>query len=218
MKTPEEKAKHAAYMREYYRRKKAENPEAYKSTMRIKAAKDRMNPNVVAYREAFHSTPENKIKARARAKAWRLANPEKYKENMRRAHMRNAKARAEKAAVWKKSNPERAKVNAIECLHRRRARKNGNGEVDHRTVPFTRIVKLIESFTCCYCGERKAEVPTIEHVNPLSRGGKHVLENLELACAMCNLSKGAKTPEEFAAYMMEKRAIMAAPGTQLVLL
>jgi len=32
--------------------------------------------------------------------------------------------------------------------------------------------------------------PSIDHITPLSRGGKHVLENLQVAHYVCNLSKG----------------------------
>ena len=34
--------------------------------------------------------------------------------------------------------------------------------------------------------------PTIDHVIPISKGGKDTLENTRLACWKCNVSKGAK--------------------------
>lgn len=34
--------------------------------------------------------------------------------------------------------------------------------------------------------------PTIDHVIPISKGGKDTLENVRLACWKCNVSKGAR--------------------------
>ena len=36
----------------------------------------------------------------------------------------------------------------------------------------------------------------VDHIVPLSKGGKHVPSNLAIACDKCNLSKQAKLPEE----------------------
>lgn len=37
----------------------------------------------------------------------------------------------------------------------------------------------------------------VDHIVPLSRGGTNDLENLQMLCSRCNLSKGAKTMEEW---------------------
>lgn len=44
---------------------------------------------------------------------------------------------------------------------------------------------------CRYCGCVPVETH-IDHVRPVSRGGRSVIENLVVACAPCNLAKGAK--------------------------
>lgn len=51
-----------------------------------------------------------------------------------------------------------------------------------------------DSYICqyCSCGENL----TIDHVLPISRGGKWTWENLVAACAKCNSKKGQKTIEE----------------------
>jgi 5-methylcytosine-specific restriction endonuclease McrA len=49
---------------------------------------------------------------------------------------------------------------------------------------------------CRYCGTTTGTF-VIDHIYPLSRGGGNVLENLALACEPCNLSKGAKTLDEW---------------------
>ena len=47
---------------------------------------------------------------------------------------------------------------------------------------------------CVYCGKPATQV---DHVNPFSRGGETTFENGDPACAPCNVSKGAQTPDEW---------------------
>lgn len=47
--------------------------------------------------------------------------------------------------------------------------------------------------TCAYCGGR---ADTIDHVQPRSRGGGDVWENLVAACSPCNGRKADRTPAE----------------------
>ena len=49
---------------------------------------------------------------------------------------------------------------------------------------------------CVYCGDGDTELH-IDHIYPWSRGGTHHIDNLALACPPCNLSKGAKTLDEW---------------------
>lgn len=55
---------------------------------------------------------------------------------------------------------------------------------------------------CAYCGEPTAR-PHREHVVPLSRGGPDDPTNIVLACASCNLSKGARLPSEWRSNLPE---------------
>ena len=63
--------------------------------------------------------------------------------------------------------------------------------------------------TCYLCGIAIDTTPhflaptsrTVDHITPISRGGKHDLDNLAFACRKCNLRKGNKTPEEYRAYL-----------------
>jgi 5-methylcytosine-specific restriction endonuclease McrA len=48
---------------------------------------------------------------------------------------------------------------------------------------------------CCYCD---APAEHLDHVEPLSRGGRDVLSNVVPACADCNLDKAAQTLAEWA--------------------
>lgn len=65
-----------------------------------------------------------------------------------------------------------------------------------RKAAFTPKNLLVrDNHTCQYCGHKSKKL-TIEHVIPLSRGGKTNFENCVIACAACNNKKGSKTPRE----------------------
>jgi len=50
---------------------------------------------------------------------------------------------------------------------------------------------------CMYCGQKfQADVLTLDHVVPKSRGGKGTWENLVACCRSDNHRKGNRTPEE----------------------
>jgi len=59
-----------------------------------------------------------------------------------------------------------------------------------------------DAWTCQYCGEPAEH---IDHIIPRLHGGRDEHDNLVAACATCNCSKGARTPEE--AGMMLRRRI-----------
>ena len=53
---------------------------------------------------------------------------------------------------------------------------------------------------CIYCGR---EATSLDHKHPLSRGGTHTFDNLQLICADCNYAKRARTDEEFRAWLLD---------------
>lgn len=51
---------------------------------------------------------------------------------------------------------------------------------------------------CVYCATPlMLETATLDHVQPLARGGDHAPGNLVAACQSCNQMKGSMTPLEF---------------------
>ena len=63
-----------------------------------------------------------------------------------------------------------------------------------RTVKFSRFnVIFRDNFECQYCGKNgSVKELTIDHVIPISRGGKNTWENVVTACKTCNLQKSDK--------------------------
>lgn len=54
-----------------------------------------------------------------------------------------------------------------------------------------------DDYECQYCGKGlSGGTGTIDHVMPVSRGGKHVWTNVVAACVRCNNRKGSRTPDE----------------------
>ncbi len=63
-------------------------------------------------------------------------------------------------------------------------------------VPFTKKNVLVrDRYACVYCGRRQKAL-TIDHVMPLSRGGKNDFDNCVACCRPCNNKKGDRTPHE----------------------
>lgn len=52
-----------------------------------------------------------------------------------------------------------------------------------------------DGLVCGYCKATCGPFH-LDHIIPVSRGGKSVADNLIVACAPCNLAKSARTPEE----------------------
>lgn len=98
------------------------------------------------------------------------------------------------------SDPE-FRDEVIARAHSRRVDKLGLGG-SYRVV-MSQLIERDES-TCGICGELVTEStgpmkPSIDHIIPLSRGGLHSEENIQLAHYRCNLSKNNKLESEMAA-------------------
>jgi len=63
-------------------------------------------------------------------------------------------------------------------------------------------VMIRDGFKCQYCGSLKEL--TIDHVTPVSRGGKSKFENCVTACKHCNNTKSNKLPSEIRMYLKKQ--------------
>lgn len=73
------------------------------------------------------------------------------------------------------------------------ARNNNQGPV---TWDLRDDILVRDQHRCGICGTNEGPMH-IDHKHPRSRGGETVLKNLWTLCRHCNLSKGARTVEEF---------------------
>ena len=140
---------------------------------------------------------ENSERQSAKEKKRRLANPEKYTE---KEALRYLKDREKRIGL------------ATEHSHRRKARKLKT--VVEKGISKNALKKRFGT-KCYYCEKEmdfsvgvgrkfNKDMATIEHLIPLARGGEHTWENTVLACRHCNISKNAKTIEEFEEFSKDK--------------
>lgn len=117
---------------------------------------------------------EDPNKYRAISTAWRERNPERVKEI-------NAR--------WSKSNPEKTRLKN----NNRRAKRRGNGGKLSTTIQ--KKLLIIQRGKCAICKKRIKKCGFhIDHIIPISRGGKNIDGNVQLTCPKCNHKKGGKDP------------------------
>jgi 5-methylcytosine-specific restriction endonuclease McrA len=73
-------------------------------------------------------------------------------------------------------------------------------------------LKAFYNHCCAYCDENP-EALQIDHIQPLSKGGKHRMDNVLPACRGCNRRKWVSEPDEWFATINRKFAF---DGTRMV--
>lgn len=78
--------------------------------------------------------------------------------------------------------------------------------IPYRAVRFSRRnVLLRDSYRCQYCGEQfPPAMLTLDHVIPLSQGGKTQWDNVVTACKSCNIKKANRRPSEAGMSLLRK--------------
>jgi 5-methylcytosine-specific restriction endonuclease McrA len=92
----------------------------------------------------------------------------------------------ERNRIYSKKHPEYKRIG---CRNRRARILNASG--NGWSAKDEKQLKQDYSYRCAYCGkDTKLE---LDHIVPISRGGKHAIENIVPACRSCNSSKGSKS-------------------------
>lgn len=149
---------------QYDRQYRARNSERIRA--RVKAAYHR---NKAAGLNPRPLTDIEKEAVRARALRWYAANSER------------AKARV---STYRRSNRE--KNRAWQQAYRAK-RKSGDGVTAAQWIAILDLYR----WQCLACGE--TESITMDHIVPLSRGGRHEPSNIQPLCKSCNSRKHART-------------------------
>ena len=91
------------------------------------------------------------------------------------------------ALRWARKNPEKK----MEIEKRRRARKMNNG--GNFTKEEWKQIKEKYNNTCLRCNKKEPEIKlTVDHVLPISKGGRHEKGNIQPLCLSCNSGKKDK--------------------------
>lgn len=168
----------------------------------FKANKARLNEYK---KRQWQQNPELRERVKQYKHEWYMSHREQLSEKHRKYHEKNR----EKILTYLReyhhsryyNDPEERQRQYIKNQTRRAQIKSSDG-----TFTFKELNELFEEQEgfCFYCGALlyssfDKEVH-IEHKIPISRGGSNNIENIALSCAACNLTKGAKTHEEFLAW------------------
>lgn len=111
------------------------------------------------------------------------------------AQYKNRESNTEAVRKYRLSN--RAVYLSQHRLHQFKRKTQIAAQTDG-TVTDEFLVKVYDNPICYYCNGRfDLKHRTLEHKNPLSRGGMHSIKNIVMACFQCNSSKGSKTENEY---------------------
>lgn len=100
------------------------------------------------------------------------------KQNMAQRKKEYAANNQEKIRAWSKTAKVKRRTNERQV-------KLTSSELRQWTSEQVKI--------CAYCGKSCQTDYHIDHIDPLSAGGAHVVDNLTIACKTCNLSKSTKS-------------------------
>jgi 5-methylcytosine-specific restriction endonuclease McrA len=136
------------------------------------------------------------VKNRDKLIAWHREYHRNHKEqeaDYRRKYIEaNREKMRERRRLRQLRNPEEKRI------HVRLRRKRIAIAQGHHTPADVKRQYEAQRGKCYYCGCELNGTYQTDHVIPISRGGSDSMENIVVACASCNLSKGNKLPHEWA--------------------
>ena len=174
---------------------------------------DRKNPKALCLCDCGNTaTPQRGSLKNGRAKSCGCIRIEEFiRQRAAQPTLPPMEAHRRRAACsdrWHKANRDKARAASRKHYllhkaavkshhHARRARLKGatGGHFDRAVEQRLFAMQLGK---CAVCGIRlKKTGHHVDHVTPISKGGRHENKNLQLLCPSCNLSKGAKDPLTF---------------------
>lgn len=166
-----------------------------------------------ARREAKRRRYQNNTHYREYNSAYYKANKEKYREYARVNREKDIEHYREVKKVYREKHPDMHKLYyranpgkyrerigayrrrnlkryAIHTANRYARKKSVGGSI---TLEQWEEVKRHYNYTCLCCEKQEPEIIlTMDHVNPITRGGINAIENIQPLCGSCNSSKGIR--------------------------
>ncbi len=137
----------------------------------------------------YTNTPQGKLNHYFAMKRYR----EKYPDLIR-----------ERGKVWRQS-PRGKLCNRIKEHNRRLKTKDLTPQVVEQV--YKNNIKKYGVLTCYLCLKPiKSKEDSLEHKNPIKKGGTNEISNLEVAHLRCNFIKGSRTEEEYYQYLLQKNS------------
>lgn len=147
----------------------------------------------------------NPDKVKIQKRQWRENNPE-YDKQWRDKNLEKTKTAIQQ---WRDNNQEKVRITAKK--RNKRYRQTDIGKIVHQNGQYKRraigreIINTLTSqewldileqynYVCFYCGEEFTceNLPTKDHIIPISKGGDNTKENIVPACGDCNCRKHNK--------------------------
>ena len=161
---------------------------------------DRIKAYEVAYRL------KNKVKNRQRALAYYHAHKLERKAYSANYHRVNRAAKRDYDRRWRKLNPGRRSLYDSRRRTRMIAAKNGN---DEAIVSWENKWRKKRSVTCYWCLDQFSPSEChLDHIIPISKSGKHSLDNVCIACSHCNQSKHNDDPDKWNQTLVQPALIL----------
>jgi 5-methylcytosine-specific restriction endonuclease McrA len=130
---------------------------------------------------------KNRDAINRRAKKYREENKEKIAKRLADWASKNRKRYSEIHQKWKRAN--RDKVNA--ATSRKRALHAGLKE--HHTAEEWAMLKHFHGYSCLRCLKSEPEIKLArDHVMPMQLGGSDTIDNIQPLCKSCNSKKGIR--------------------------
>jgi 5-methylcytosine-specific restriction endonuclease McrA len=190
---------------------KAEKPKTEFYTQ--SKSKDGLQPNCSECHKALSKIwrSENKDRKAESNKAWRLSNQDRSKEMASAWYQLNKDRKSASSKARRMLNPEKEAANGrawrkanmdIVAAKSRNRRAIIRGSKGTHTATDIKAIFEKQSGLCANCevklfksGKNKFHA---DHIMPLALGGSNWPANLQCLCPTCNLSKGAKHPDDWA--------------------
>ena len=151
--------------------------------------KDEIRAKAAVYRREFHEHVLNLESAyRLKHKERKKIKNQEYSRKRRQLHPDAARLAERK---WRQTHPENVRL----ARHRYRARRAG---ATVNTVPINILQLLIDFYgNCCMFPDCLSMQLTLDHVVPLSIGGVHDVDNLQILCKTHNSRKCNRNSVDF---------------------
>lgn len=146
------------------------------------------------FKTRYYSDPEFRERTLAANRKWNEAHPEVIREAQRKAYAANPEKFKEILRRYQKT-PEGKAASARACHRRRDAEKKTRCDL---TDGQWKVIIEEQGNRCAHCGREFTEdlKPTRDHIVPVSKGGGLTYENVQALCQSCNSRKHDRPEEE----------------------
>jgi 5-methylcytosine-specific restriction endonuclease McrA len=167
----------------------------------VKKCRQRPHAKEAHRKRALKYAAQNREQERLRAAEWRKNNPEKDRQMRRDYYVRNAEKVKAATRAFRLANLKLFQEYSRQYKASRRA---GGGRLSRG------YVKKLMAMQASRCNACQADLVIcgfhLDHIVPISRGGLHCDENVQLLCPTCNRRKSAKNFEDFLAQLKKEAA------------